>query len=153
MFKNSSDSSLTTYADSDFAEYNYRRSTCASMHTSFITPINFKSRKYPTIAISTGEAENVAASQELQDIFCLLKIRTDFQQTSPDATPFFVDNNGRILIARHIVKNKRGKHFEIKYHHIYHNINESNIKYTEYRQLKIFLTFLQNLFPLFDTRS
>ena len=93
--------------------------------------ISWKSRKQPTIALSTCEAEYmslVSAIQEGKYLVSLLKEVTTMDQTYFN---LFCDNQGTIALAKNPIKHQRSKHIDIKYHFIRDEISEKrvNVKY------------------------
>ena len=121
---------LQTYSDSDYAESKDRRSISGAVHLAYGSPIMWTSRKQQTIALSTCEAEYVAASQALQDTKWITRLLSDAFRIKTEPTPFFIDNNGAIDIATHKGKTRRRKHIDIKFHHLQLATRNNTIKIT-----------------------
>lgn len=118
---------LLCYSDSDYAESDDRKSTSAAIIQSHGTPIHWLSRKQQTIALSTTEAEYVAASQALQDLLWIRKLLSEINHADIVPTPMMIDNNSVICIASHTGKTRKRKHIDIKSHHLHHHLNQKSI--------------------------
>jgi hypothetical protein len=78
-------------------------------------PIVWKNSKQTLRAMSTAEAEYVAASDALvvQDTLGFLDFLTD-----PGEIPLFVDNKSAIAIAQSEETTKKSRHFMLRYHKV-----------------------------------
>jgi len=80
--------------------------------------VTWSSKKQPTVAISSAEAEYMAsanATKEAVWLRTLLK-EMDFPQVS--ATIIFADNQGCIALTQNPVNHSRAKHIDIRHHFI-----------------------------------
>lgn len=82
--------------------------------------ISWKSRKQPTVALSTCKA----AIQECMYLQQLLKGIDAYQYAQ---TKVFDDNQGAIALARNPVNRQRCKHIDIKYHFIRETVKSGRI--------------------------
>jgi hypothetical protein len=81
--------------------------------------ISWKSRKQPTVALSTCEAEYIALANAVQEAKFLRQLCIDMKVSiSDDNVLIQVDNQGAINLARNPVHHQRSKHIDIKYHFI-----------------------------------
>ncbi|KXJ74604.1 hypothetical protein RP20_CCG013320 [Aedes albopictus] len=107
--RDASSSPLTGYADADWAsDTNDRKSVSGYLFQVFGCSVSWCSKKQPTVATSSSEAEYVALSIWLQGIL------EDLQETAKPVT-IYEDNRGCICMAKNF-ETKRTKHIDIKYH-------------------------------------
>jgi len=117
-FSHRRDTQLGAFSDSDWGgDRDSGRSTSACW-VSFGGPIYWFSRLQRTPAISSAEAEYMAASDAAQTVlFCrTLLIELGFFPQGP--TPIFTDSKSAIAIAADPVAHKRTKHINIRYHFV-----------------------------------
>jgi hypothetical protein len=77
--------------------------------------IAYKSKYQDVIALSTTEAEFVAACEAAKVILFLRSILEDLGIPQPDATTLFEDNNGALLMANAQQPTRRTRHMDIKH--------------------------------------
>ncbi|XP_017542544.1 uncharacterized mitochondrial protein AtMg00810-like isoform X1 [Pygocentrus nattereri] len=113
---------LEGYRDADWAaDKNDRRSTtgyCFSL-TETGAVISWKSRKQPTVALSSCEAEDMAlaaATQESMYVVQLLKGMDGSNQHLQ--VNIYEDNQGAMALSKNPVCRQRSKHVDIKYHFV-----------------------------------
>lgn len=122
---------LMGFSDADWAnDPEDRKSTtgyCFSLNKDGAI-VSWKTRKQPTVALSTCEAEYVALAATIQEAFYLKQLLKDidpsFQHTT---TTIFEDNQGTIRLAKNPVNRQRSKHVDIKYHFIRSSVMEGNV--------------------------
>ena len=126
---------LIGYSDADWAGSKPdRKSTSGYMFT--LThdgpAVSWKSKKQDSVALSTCEAEYMAACAAAQEAIYLSRVFRDFCQTVPSRdlngdSPLInlasnvvvnVDNQGAIGLAKNPVSHKKTKHVDIKYHFV-----------------------------------
>ena len=81
--------------------------------------ISWKSRKQPTVSLSSCEAEYVALASAVQEMLFLKQLIKGvnlFKGNEPIV--LFEDNQSAIALAKNPVKHQRVKHIDIKYHFI-----------------------------------
>jgi hypothetical protein len=111
-----------------------RRST-----TGYIVMLNngaiaWKSRRQPTVALSTMESEYMAltdATKELKWIRSLLAELGYSNGKSDEPTELFSDNQGAIALAKNPVSHSRAKHIDIRHHFVREAIQD-NIIWVQY---------------------
>ena len=89
--------------------------------------ISWKSRKQPTVALSTCEAEYIATSVAIQEAKFLTQVLNEIDVEKVEPVTLFVDNQSTIAIAKDPIRNQRTKHIDIKYHFIRSEIKNGNI--------------------------
>lgn len=122
---------LCAYTDSDWGcDTDDRRSCSGNVLTLAGGAISWKSRKQPTVSLSTMEAEYVAlaeVSKEIIYIKRLLKLM-QFSDLVKNPVSVFCDNQSAISLAQNAVFHKRSKHIDIQYHYTRDLIKRNEIK-------------------------
>ena len=90
--------------------------------------ISWKSRKQQTVALSTCEAEYMAASAAVQEAKFLLQLLSDFRVLEIQSSLLYVDNQGTLALAKNPVQHQRSKHIDIRYHFIRNEVLSGTIK-------------------------
>jgi hypothetical protein len=122
---------LLGYADADWGGcLDTRRSTTGYVFIAFGGPVAWKSRRQPTTALSTMEAEYMASSGAARQATWLRQLLSDLWFTQRDPTTTYNDNNAAILLGRNPVHHDRAKHIDIIYHHIRDDIVNGKIDIT-----------------------
>lgn len=85
------------------------------------------STKQTVVALSSTEAEYIAATSAVREALWLKKMMNDMQLNIKDPIPIHEDNLGCIQIAKN-PETKRSKHIDVKFHFIRHCIQENDIK-------------------------
>jgi len=124
---------LQGYSDADWAgDMDTRRST-----TGYIVMLNngaiaWKSRRQPTVALSTMESEYMAltdATKELKWVRMLLAELGHSNNKSADEIPtvVFSDNQSAIALGKNPVSHARAKHIDLRHHFIREAIQDQII--------------------------
>ena len=80
--------------------------------------ITWCSQKQKTVALSSYEAEFMAATLAAMQALWLRNLMSELTATEPKVVPLFVDNNSAIALMKNLVFHGRSKHIDIKYHFI-----------------------------------
>ena len=107
---------LIGFSDVDYAGSKIdRKSTSGTCQ--FLGPclVSWSSRKQNSVAISTTEAEYVAAGSCCAQILWMRQTLKDFGVIF-DPTPIFCDNTSTINLAKNPIQHSRTKHIEIRHH-------------------------------------
>ena len=111
--------SLIAYSDADWASsLDDRHSTtgyCFSLNENG-PPIVWKSRKQPTVALSTCEAEYVSLAATTQESLYLMQLLSNMDNKTYKCAKILEDNQGAIALSKNPVNRQRCKHIDIKYH-------------------------------------
>ena len=112
---------LVGYSDADWASsVDDRRSTsgyCFSL-TKSGPLISWKSRKQPTVALSSCEAEYVALASAVQESLYLRQLMKDIDRKGDyDSVLIFEDNQGTIALANNPVNRQRSSFLYCRLHH------------------------------------
>ena len=89
--------------------------------------ISYLSKKQPTIAMSSTEAEIMAASLGALEAVYLRMLLADLGHLVKGPTDIFVDNSGAINLAHDYVANERTKHIERRHFKIRELVEEAAI--------------------------
>jgi hypothetical protein len=109
---------LIVYADADWASNPIDRKSTTGMVVKLAgAPVYWKSAKQKTIALSSTEAEYMAASDACRQIAWL---RNLFQELGYElkSIPLIMDNQAAIYMASNPAQEARTKHMDVRYHYI-----------------------------------
>lgn len=111
--------SLCGFTDSDWASsLDDRKSTSASVFNLGSGAISWSSKKQATTALSSSEAEYVAATSAACQAIWLRRILVDLHQKQEGATDIFCDNRATIAMTKNPAFHGRTKHIDIRLHFI-----------------------------------
>lgn len=109
---------LICYADADWASNPIdRKSTTGIVVKLAGAPVYWKSAKQKTIALSSTEAEYMAASDACRQISWLKNL---FEELGYNirSIPLIMDNQAAIYMASNPAQEQRTKHMDVRYHYI-----------------------------------
>jgi hypothetical protein len=113
------DFTLSGYTDSDWAgSVADRKNTFGCCFSLGSTMISWQSRKQSSIALSTTEAEYIAACSASCEAIWLRKLLTGLFDLEMKATTILCDNQSCIKMTENPVFHNKSKHIEIRYHYI-----------------------------------
>jgi hypothetical protein len=83
-------------------------------------PISWRSHLQTSVALSSNEAEYMAASDAARELEWLTRLVNDMGLYAADADPivFYMDNRGAQDLIRTSLVPKRSKHIDIRYHYV-----------------------------------
>ncbi len=114
-FKKSKEVVLTGFVDADWAgDVDDRRSRSGFLFFLGSNLISWQSKKQDIIALSSAEAEIMAATSAAKEAMWLRGVLSDLGFIQP-ATSLFEDNSACIQLAKNPVQHQRSKHIQIKY--------------------------------------
>ncbi|KAH9782721.1 Integrase catalytic domain-containing protein [Citrus sinensis] len=106
------------YCDSDFAgDLNKRRSTTGYVFTLGGGPVSWRSILQSTIALSTTEAEYMAATKAVKEDIWLKGLLGDLGVIQENIV-VFCDNQSVIFLVKNQTYHARTKHIDVKYHYV-----------------------------------
>lgn len=114
------DLTLSGHSDSDWAEQREdRRSTTGFIFCLGKSPVSWKSRRQPTIALSSTEAEYMALTDSAREAIWWRNIMNEFECIDL-SLPTLVnyDNKGAGELALNPCHHARSKHIDVKHHFI-----------------------------------
>lgn len=104
------------YTDSDFAgDLDTRRSTTGYVFTMNGGCISWSSRLQPTVAVSTTEAEYMAAGSGVKEALWLRNLHSDMGMTVKTVT-IYTDNQASLAMLKNPVSSVRTKHIDVLHH-------------------------------------
>ena len=120
---------LVGYADADWAnDMDTRRSTTGYVFMLGGGAVSWRSRRQPSVALSTTEAEYMAACEATTEAMWLRGFLSDlgYQQERP--TVIFGDNEGAVALTKNDRYHARTKHIDIRFHYIRERVKESSVE-------------------------
>jgi len=109
---------LIGYSDSDFAGCKLdRKSTSGTCHILGNALVSWHSKKQVSVALSTAEAEYVAAGSCCAQILWMKQQLMDYGVVL-DHIPIKCDNTSAINLSKNPIQHSRTKHIEIRHHFI-----------------------------------
>jgi hypothetical protein len=105
------------FCDADYAmDLDTRRSTTGYLFELNGGAISWQSRRQPSTALSTTEAEYMALTEATKEAIWLQNTLVSIGAVKTGPTTIFEDNQGAIALAENPVDHKRTKHIAIRYH-------------------------------------
>lgn len=121
---------IQAYSEADWAsDASDRRSTtgyCVSLSKNS-SLVSWKTKKQPTVALSTCEAEYMALAATIQECLYLEQLLEAIDDYRYTGTTVFEDNQGTIALAKNPVNRQRCKHVDVKYHFIRSTVNKGKV--------------------------
>ena len=93
-------------------------------------PIVWSSKKQRTVALSSAEAEYIAATDAACEAVWLRRIFVDLKQEQKKPTIIYCDNMSAIAMTKNPVFHARTKHIELRHHFIRSLVNKEEIQMT-----------------------
>lgn len=87
----------------------------------------WSAKKQPTVALSTVEAEYMAAANATKEAIWLRVLLEDLGYPQTSATIIHADNQGCIALTRNPVAHSRAKHIDIRHHFIRERVENKEI--------------------------
>lgn len=109
---------LIGFTDADWCSLSHRHSISGYLFTFSGGAISWRSRKQSIIALSSTEAEYVAASEAGHELLWLRYLISELTEPLREATPLKCDNQSAIAIVDSGLLHARTKHIDIRYRFI-----------------------------------
>ncbi|KAJ9519297.1 hypothetical protein QJQ45_023094, partial [Haematococcus lacustris] len=111
---------LVGFCDADFAgDLDTRRSTTGFVFTMHGAAVSWSSRRQPTVAVSTTEAEYMAASAAAKEALWLRVLLADLSVGSAvEPVTIMCDNEAAITLIKHPIASARSKHIDVLHHFV-----------------------------------
>ena len=120
---------LEGYTDADWgSDPTDRRSISGYIFTVNGTPISWSSKRQATTALSSTEAEYMAATLATKEAMWLRRLLSELGHGPQGPTTVYEDNQGAIAIAQNPVFHQRTKHIDIQYHFTRERVEAGDIK-------------------------
>jgi Reverse transcriptase (RNA-dependent DNA polymerase) len=118
-FKGENHGHLNAFVDASYGdEANGRRSTSGFIVRIGQNTISWSSKKQSTVALSTAEAEYVAAAAAVQEVMSIDILLKELGVEQPGPIKILEDNQACIALSNNPIDHGRTKHVDIKYHFI-----------------------------------
>ena len=119
---------LTTFSDVDMAgDVDGRRSTSGVLVFLGAAPVAWQSLKQKTVALSTCEAEYVAAAIAACQLVWMRRLLGELTGIESRPPVLKVDNQPAIALAKNPVLHDRSKHIDVKFHFLSDCVEEGQI--------------------------
>lgn len=120
---------LEMFVDSDWGGCpDTHRSTTGWVCTLGRKPISWSSQRQKTVALSTTEAEYVAATEAAKEAVWLKGLINELgTQFRIESIPLYIDNNSAMKLTRNAEFHARTKHIGIKYHFIRELVEDNTV--------------------------
>ncbi len=118
---------LVTFSDADYAgDISTRRSTSGVVCQYVNSAISWMSQRQKSVALSTTEAEFIAASEAAKETIWLKRLLSEV--TTLVTTPvLMVDNMSAIKLVKNPVFHKRSKHIEVRHYFVREKVDEGQL--------------------------
>jgi hypothetical protein len=118
---------LFGWCDADFAgDLDTRKSTTGYVFTLSGGAVSWASKRQPTVAASTTEAEYMAASSAVREALWLRKLVADLGQPLA-AVPIGCDNRGALSLLHNPVLSDRSKHIDVHHHFVRERVQRGEV--------------------------
>jgi hypothetical protein len=118
---------LRVYSDSDYAGcLATRRSTAGIVCMLGDAAVYAMSRRQPTVALSTTEAEYMAAANGASKAMEISQLLEQFGIHTKPVT-MYCDNQSSIKITKHNMSSQRTKHIDVQYHYAREHVQAGDI--------------------------
>eukprot|EP00253_Pinus_taeda_P021086 PITA_21086 len=119
---------LTGYTGSDWARsVDDRKNTSDYLFHMGSEAISWASKKQPIVALSTVEAEYVAATAATCQVVWMRRMLRSLSQEQAKAIVIFCDDSSAIALSKNYVFHKRTKHIDTRFHYIRELVNNGEI--------------------------
>jgi hypothetical protein len=128
-YPRNADLTLHAYTDADWAgSVDDRKSTSGGAFYMGPRLVSWFSKKQSSIALSTAEAEYVAAASCCTQLLWMMQTLQDFQIKCSSPVSIMCDNTSAISISKNPVMHSKTKHIPIKYHFLREQVLEQKVK-------------------------
>ena len=129
VFNGKSKGELLGFADASWAsDLDSRRSMTGYVFFLNGSVVSWKSKRQPTVATSSTEAEYMALYSSTQEAVWLRLLLSDIGCALGTAMTIYEDNQGCIALAKNPVFHARTKYIDIKFHFLREKIEEGVIQ-------------------------
>lgn len=127
-YSSTSNNIVEGYSDSDYAsDTETRRSTSGYVFIKNGAAVTWASQRQQSIALSTTEAEFMAACSATKEALWIKRLLLDISAYNQDAICLNVDNQSAISVIKNVDFHKRCKHIDVKYKFVKEKFQENEI--------------------------
>jgi hypothetical protein len=128
VYTRGSELQLTCFSDSDHGgDVDDRKSTTGVLFYLGTNPVSWSSQKQKAVAISSCEAEYMAATSGACQGIWLARLLAKMQNLEPKTVKLKVDNQSAISLCKNPVYHERTKHIDIKYHFVREKVEAGKV--------------------------
>jgi len=128
-YSQNSSTKIEIFCDADWGgDTKDRKSTTGLLVKLNGCVITWLSKKQPTVALSTAEAEYIAIATALQELIWLNQLLEELQLKDNEVAIVKSDNQSAIAMSNNDVNHSRSKHIDIKYHFIREVLNTRQVE-------------------------
>ena len=118
---------LIGYSDSDYAGCKVDRKSLGTCQFLGRSLVSWSSKKQNSVALSTAEAEYIAAENCCAQLLWMKQTLKDFN-VSLSQVPLLCDNESAIKLANNPVQHQRSKHIEVRHHFLRDYVEKKDIQ-------------------------
>lgn len=127
--RSSSETEIEAFSDSDWSgDTVERKSTSGYFFRIMKAPISWSSKKQNVVALSSCEAEYIAASQAACQVLWLEAMLEELKIEYKKPVKLNVDNKSSISLTKNPIGHGRSKHIETKFHFIRDQVSKGKIE-------------------------
>ncbi|XP_066354384.1 uncharacterized mitochondrial protein AtMg00810-like [Miscanthus floridulus] len=128
-YKRKKEAQLAGYSDSDLAgDVDTRKSTTGVLFFLGSNVITWQSQKQRVVALSSCEAEYIAATTTACQGVWLARLLAELKGEKTSAISLKMDNQSAIALSRNRVFHDRSKHIDVRFHYIRECVEENRVQ-------------------------
>lgn len=129
MYNRGGSREFEAYTDSDYAgDLDDRKSTSGSVFLMAGGAVSWSSKKQPIVALSTTEAEYIAAVSCATQGIWMTRVLGEFGEEYGDCITIKCDNSSAIQLSKNPVHHGRSKHIEVRFYYLRDLTKEGKVK-------------------------
>jgi Reverse transcriptase (RNA-dependent DNA polymerase)/gag-polypeptide of LTR copia-type/Integrase core domain/GAG-pre-integrase domain len=122
--------SLLGYCDADWgSNVDDRRSVTGYIFLLNGGAVTWQSKKQPTVALSSVEAEYMAANQATKEAIWLRTFIAELNINIPSPTSIACDSQGAMALTKNPEYHSRTKHIDIQHHYVREKVDDKSIEF------------------------
>ena len=128
MFKGTNGLKMEAYSDADWGASKDRKSISGSLFTLAGGAVSWQSKKQPTVALSSTEAETMALLQAVKESLWIQRLLSELGRKAEDQDLIKEDNQSAIALAHNPEHHARTKHIDIQYHFMRECVEDGKVR-------------------------
>lgn len=122
---------LRGFCDADYAgDQDTRRSTTGFVFKLMGGAVSWSSKLQPTVAVSTTEAEYMAAAHAVREALWLRKLVSDLGVAVEQPVPILCDNQAALSLLHNPITSVRSKHIDVQHHFARERVARQEVAFT-----------------------